>query len=341
MLHDRVGTVGTERCLLVAEVRNGLNIVEAKVFGPGKEAELLAALASHGVGRLVRIMPAKETICRTAEVPAGIQSEMDGAAALLAEASLPEGIPAHRRAGGLVPGARDSEKRVVLLTAWRTGEEPEQVGWADQCWIAPIAALAFLTGGRSPAAYSPANENAVCIYAPGSEKAIARVLVTSPVADRTSEVARALAETCEAANIGDFPLTRPARELSLVERSVAELASTVRGANIDSAWLERFGLALGALLAYTSPSGSARSLAAMHPDAPETRTPWPERAAAWLAHPRHALYVGAAAIGLLLLGPLVFAGARLAVLNVKASGMPEKERSAADVQKRAALYREH
>lgn len=339
-LHERATASGVERSLVVADSRSGLTIVDSRTFGPGHDADLLAALAGHGVSRLIRIFPARETICRTADIPAGLQPEMDGAAGLLAEASLPEGLPAHRRAGGLLPDVRGGGQRAVLLTAWRAGDEPDQVGWLDQSWVAPITALAFLAGGIAPAAYAPAAENAICIVAPGPERTAARVLVTSPSADRLSELRLALDETRSAVNAVEFPTVLEGREIVLSESSVAALATAVRGTTLTAEWIDRYGLALGALLTYTSTSASARSLASLHPDAPEALTPWPERTAAWLAHPKHAIAVGAVSLALLVAAPLGFAGARLAVLNAKTAGMPEQERSAADVQKRAALYRE-
>src|SRR5690606_20850657 len=104
----------------------GVSVVHAAT-APNAEA-VDALLREHRVGGVVAVIPAGETICRPASIPPSPSPAAAAEAlALLAEAELPAAIPAHRRAGGIVPALNDESPAIPLLIAW-----PQRVADAEQ-----------------------------------------------------------------------------------------------------------------------------------------------------------------------------------------------------------------
>ena len=336
-LYERNGAFA----LVIVRARGRTGVALARTFSPGQETELIAALSSAGVGRLVRIAPARRTVCRVAPVPPGSPDELAAAASLMAEASLPDEIPAHRRGAGILPGSGPAGAH-ALLTAWRTGDDTMvSVPWPDQRWTTEIAALAVLAGGRGAAVAARHESGAISIIAPGVGRTAARVLIetTETRAAWDAAVARHLSETC--ASVGaEAPEFSPRRELLLTDSAAASLRSGIDGVPSDPAWLDTYGLALGAALVALSPEPGAQRLAQLTDEPPWQRAPWPERAAGWMGVPRNAAAVIAMAIVIALLSPLGFAAARVAVLTKKTAGLPDQDKLRAQIQQRAAVYRE-
>ncbi len=336
-VHERDGTLA----LVIVRARGRAGVALARTFAPGHETELIAALSSAGVGRLVRIAPARRTVCRVAPVPPGSPDELAAAAGLMAEASLPDEIPAHRRGAGVLPGAGPAGAH-ALLTAWRTGDDAIiSIPWPDQRWTTEIAALATLAGGRGAAVAARHESGAISIIAPGVGRTAARVLIetTETRGAWDAAVARHLSETC--ASVGaESPEFSSKRELLLTDSAAASLRSGIDGVPSDPAWLDTYGLALGAALVALSSEPGAQRLAQLTAEPPWQRAPWPERVAGWMGVPRNAAAVLALAIVVALLSPLGFAAARAAVLTRKTAGLPDQDKARAQIQQRAALYRE-
>lgn len=307
----------------------------ARTFGAGREGEIVAALSAAGVGRLVRTAPAARTIARCAEIPSGQPEEMNAAAEILAEGSLPEDIPPYRRAAAVLMRAGEGNP-AALLTAWRNGRaEGDDVSWDDQRFTTEIAALAALSRGKGLAVRADRVGRAISILASGPSRIVARVLVEGGEEAAWREaIARHVRETCRSAGVQE-----PADAGAEFTLSTG-IGSQFSGAQGDRQWLETYGIALGAAALALHPEASLRRLAELLPDAPAEREPALERFVAWISRPSRAWAVSAACIGAMLLAPLGLAAARLAVLDAKTKGMPDQDLVRAEVEQKAAMYRE-
>ncbi len=336
-LHEQGGTPR----LLVIEAGETPRILEAAPVGGDLCAAVADAHRRHGFGSIVRVAPARATIARTATIPAAGADETASALALLAEAQLPGSLPAHRRAAGLIADGGTNGTRAVLLTAWQGASDAQDalLKRVPELWTTEIAALAFLRAGNGPwAVHADPSSGAVSVLVTEAGRTAARVLVedaSSPARFRLS-AARAVAETC--AGVGAAAPPRESGPLVLDPRAVAHLRGTVGGMPEGREWLQEYGIALGAALAASSPDPLARGLASLSASPPARRLSHVHRGVTWLAKPRNAWATIAACIALLLLGPLAFAAARLAVLEARSAGLADQAKQRADERLRAAMY---
>lgn len=334
--------------MVVLETSPRQRVVESKVFKIGEERAIEAALDAAKVVTLVRLIPARQTVARAIAVPAGGAAEMSAAAAILGEAMLPEDVPAHRRGAGLIPDGAIFDgtiaaQRAALLTAWRgEAEDGETIEWDDEQWTTEIASLAFLRGRGVVAAYSERESGAISILAVGASRAVARVLIESATdaAAWRDIVRRHLAETAALVGVSLGAGLGAEGSLSLSSESLSLLRGRFEEVSTDPAWIESYGLCLGAALAACDEQHGGRGLSGMFAREPENRPPLVERTAAWFSAPVNAVAVIVLASLVMLLAPLGLAAARLAVLNAKSEGLTDQDRSRAEMQKRSAMYRE-
>lgn len=325
--------------LVVLEASTPPRVLEASAVPGAVPAALAEAHARHRFERVVRVAPGRETIARSGTVPTGRPEETASALALLAEAQLPGTLPPHRRAAGVIPDGSSNGTRAVLLTGWEGRADPPGpiIRRVPEVWTTEIAALAVLRGARSAWAAS-ADAGAVSILVTGRDRTAARVLIEdagTPARFRQA-AARAVAETCAAVGI-----ELPARELpalALDSPAAADLRRRVLGVPDDRAWLEEYGIALGAALAAADDDPLTSGLASLLEAAPARRTPIVRRAASWLARPRHAAATIAVCAAVMLLVPLLFAWARLAILEGKSAGLADRAKLQAEHRLRTALY---
>lgn len=331
--------------LLVVESSPRLRVVESKEFAAGDGRAIEAALDAAKVVTLVRLAPARQTVARMTTVPAGAASDMAAAASILGEAALPEDVPVHRRGAGVIPDGAIDGQRAALLTAWRgESDASDGIDWEDQRWTTEVAALAFLRGRGAVAAWAERESGAISILAVGSARAAARVLVESAIdADAWREsVTRRVAETASVVGVavGTGAGAGWGSSLWLAAESASLLRGRIDGLGADPAWMETFGLCLGAVLAACDEQHGGRGLVGLSDLAPENRPPTVERLAAWVSAPMNAAGVVALALLAMLFAPLGLAAARLAVLTAKAEGLTDQDRTRAELQKRSALYHE-
>ncbi len=328
--------------LLVAEIRGGsVSIIEARSL---READLAPAVAAiirdHKPDQFVRIAPGSGTVCRSVELPGGEAAA--GALPLMAEAELPETLPPHRRAAGLMPGESPSGGRVALLTGWRDQDTapPRPLTDTPETWVAEIAALALLRGDSGVAVYAERGDGAISLIA-GGTRTIARILVEDgqSAAGWTASLRTAVRETCQAAGVDRVPVPEGGEiTLELPDDAVTALRARVRGMKDDGRWLAEFGLALGAILVASDHNPLTASLATMTADGQARRDPPWERAALWLSTPRNAWAVVAASLVLLIAGPLAVAGGRLAILSAKSGELEAGRKERQRIESQSALY---
>lgn len=336
-LHRR----GEDWRLVVIEPGDPVRVVAAVPVAGDLAGSIAESHKAYGFASLVRVAPATDTIARAASVPAAEPAETASALSLLSEAQLPTTLPPHRRAAGLIADGGRNGTRAVLLTGWEGTAQPAGaiLRRVPERWTTEVAALAFLRAGHGPwAACSDAATGAVSVLATGPGRTAARVLVedaTSAARFRQS-AARIVAETCAA--VGAEPPPRETAPVALDHAALAHLHRSVEGLPQERAWLDDYGIALGAALAASSPDPLSRALAEMRETPPVEHASTVGRVVSWLARPRHAWLTAAACILALLLGPLALGALRLAVLEAKSAGLADRTRQRADEQLRAALY---
>lgn len=327
--------------LVVVANRTGVSLVEARTLE--NQSGLAELLTQHKVTRLVRVAPAGETVARCASVPAGTSDELGAAASLLAEAQLPESIAAHRRAAGIVPNGEATGGRMALLVGWQGDAEKPLSEEIEETWTTPAAALSTLRQGKGASAvYADAGEGSMSMLVFGDSKSVARVLVEeAPTANAFARaVTGVVGETCSAVGAPSpgTPMNSYGVVLSLDPGSMSAVSSAVQGVPDQKQWFDQYGIALGAAMIALSKDPLVRPLATMLSSAPVKRQAPPERVVTWLSRPRNAWGLLAAAIVLVLLGPLVVAQARLAILQGKSRGLGDIKQERVESARRLAMY---
>jgi Tfp pilus assembly protein PilN len=333
--------------IVLTEGRNGsIALVDARSIPKADLPTALAALLrDHKPDHIIRLAPGSQSVCRCAELPAGDDQSLAGALALLAEAELPESLPPHRRAAGLIPGEGASSARIALLTGWRDGPEgaPAPLSTISESWTTEAAALALLRGPSGVAVYADRAEGAIAIVAGGPRRIIARILVENGESHIAwaSALRSAVRESCAAAGLERTPAPEAGETtLELPDSAGAALRSRVKNLREDPRWLAEYGIALGALLIATAHDPRTAALASMTASGHLSRPPAWERATIWLGNPRHAWTLAAACIALMLIGPLALAAARIAVLNAKSGALEQGRQERQQLARRAALYQQ-
>lgn len=305
-----------------------------------QEADLVnlgERLARAGVARLVRVAPACECLAKLEAAPEAQGEELAAAVALVADAALPEDVPAHRRAAGLV-GGEGADAR-VLAAAWLARENAPgpriKLDGIEEVWVAePAAHLAFATaetgailawdrelGSVFAASLDAAKPRARCIRLDGADEAA---------------WARSLAAAADSVGLRDArPGDKPA-DLAQGLVSRGPLFTGGWAAVPAQALAGEFGPVLGALRLASIDS----PLVGMRRTADDGREPAPVRAARWVSAPRRASLLIAAGLAVCLLAPMTFAWARYAVVKAKLDSIGAAADARDSLKKEAALYRQ-
>lgn len=306
---------------------------------------LRAALEQHGVTSLLRILPASVVICRVVDCPAGNEAETAAALSLIAEATLPAGLPSHRRAAARLDGfAAAPGSTPALLLGW-AGNAPEPlIPGIDQTWTAePVALLHFIRRRARSAMYADRATGSVSVIAAGARRLTIRALREDPsdasawlgtISERFDQTATASGVT---PNGSLRAFDSPDTALRLDVPSEAVIAD-LQGVPADPEWFSQYGLALAAAAASLSAPPFLRPLFSMTSEAPADNEPAPVRFARALASPRRALWTIAAALSIALLVPLALAAARHAVLASKTGGLARQQQLDQQESLRAAFF---
>lgn len=325
--------------VVVARRSRTWEVIEARTFPVEDKAGLAALFERHAVSRVIRVAPPAEVVSRVVNVPAGEPAQMAAALSLLAEAELPEAIPSHRRAGGVIEKTIGAEGVPGLVTGWVPGAPREPLTDADERWVAAAGALAALRHTGKYAVWADRATGSIVALCSGDRRLVCRTLLEHRDADGAWDrsLAAAVSETAEAAGLAGAP-ARPG--LTLDAPALAALASSVSGIDRASAWLDEYGLALGALLVAGSDDASVASLATMTPEPVAVERSWVVRAVDRLTDPRRAAVAFVAALAALLVIPLGLAYARLAVLDARVNRISGGQGATEGLSQRARLYEE-
>jgi Tfp pilus assembly protein PilN len=328
------------RWSLVVVRPEGPTLVESASGDGDGIAALSAAMERHRVDRVVRVAPARESIVKGVQVAPSAPAEALAALSLMAEAQLPETLPAFRRGYGLVPDVGREGGRLGLLTAWRAPvpDGPAVPVEFETDWTTEAVSLAFLRGSEAGIA-GRADEatGLVTLVGAGSKGVVVRSLIER-AEDGASLRARARALASEAAvAVGCAePLMTPGGLLLPAWRLSS---GVIAGAPAEAEWLDRHGLALGAALAACAGEESRPLVSLRERAEVQRRTVW-SVAAEVLGDRRRAALALAAAVALLLAGPWALAGIRLAVLGAKSEGLTERVKELDQAGRREAMYRQ-
>jgi Tfp pilus assembly protein PilN len=325
------------------------SVLESRNGGGSGESEAVDAAARHKALRIVRVVPAGQTIVKGVLVPDAGADETSAALSLQAESLLPAALPSFRRVSGRVPDTGRPAGRLALVTGWRTpvppGQENHKKSGVRTTHVAEAAALAFLRGpGPGVALSADPATGSITVVGAGAERVVARSLVegvgarekfleaAEEVAGEASQYVGVLAPTLPGPGGSPFVV--------LPADSALSLPSRAPGASGEKTWINRFGLALGAALAAVSEDTTESSLAELSERVPDRNADLVARSAEWLAKPNHWSAVIVASLAVLLLGPWALAKGRMLVLESKSAGLGDRSREFELATKREAMYKQ-
>lgn len=336
------------RLVVATNSAAGPQITAAVSVPVSDAAALQSELSRLKPERLYRVIPGASTVCRIIDLPGGSDDELLAALALQAEAQSPPGVPAFRRAAGIVEGV--SGARHGLIVAWPGESSDPPVRPADETWVSEGVALAQLLGGRTQtfAAYADAATGSITIAATGQQRMSVRTVRETAGGEAWSAaVARTLRETLSRLSSMTPPDVAPGPGAAFILEHTARkrldqiIASAADHARPD--WLNQYAMAAiiatGALVA----APATRPLFELTPTIRESRRTPLERGAMWIAQPKRAVALIVACALLALLSPLGFAAARASILQGKLKKVEADEaamRALEAVDKRVDVYDE-
>ena len=295
---------------------------------------------------VVRVAPLAQTIARMSVVPIAGEAEMSAAVNLMAEAEFPASIPPHRIAAAVLPKVSgEAQTRAALFTAW-LGREAMPVirEGVDEQWTTVLGALAALRGDKKGSIiHADRSSSAVAVLLNEDSVQAARVVVD----DVSDEIPW---ERVSAAAVQDLMATSGQEcDEATADAIVNEgrwtshtdwLTGRVTGTLIDAAWLEKYGLPLGAALLVLDDGLKLSALCDMSGEAPKIKRPAIVAIGEWLSQGARPIVVGAAAIALLVGVPFGLSYARYAALQTRKVGLADINSKSGDIKLRAAMYRQ-
>ena len=321
---DRVKTVaalhsqgGVVRAVVVGIEDGEATLKAAETLHPGAGPGGLTTLAERvgGIDLVIRVLPPAMTVARVVALPeTGEGGSSEGTAdalALMAETDLPSAVPEHRRAAGVINPGRGGgggagRQAVGLLTAWPESAELDAAGRMGRVSpevaiseVAAVAVLAQMVGGVERAWTVDRATGAMTVLAAGPEKTVVRV-ARVPAGEAGLEMRRSvIAETSKAAGLG---ATAGPTGTAWLEMDPAPASARILGQTRSNEWVEDFGLAAAAAMAFADANPAVNGLVGLHEIEPKARPPVLQRMSEWLGSPgRAAAIVGVcivAAVGI-------------------------------------------
>ena len=340
----------------------GLTIEQSHSLAAADDGALSGLVMRFRPDCLVRVIPAARLIVRplTGEngAPAALPSAADpsryqGAMDLLAEATLGSSTEPHRRSAGVL---KVSDAQLAVAVAW-VGDEgkgdalPRDLSALDRAgtFVPEIAALAALMDATPGAALAIAADRAggsLCALATAGGKAAARTMNedgddgpvwAGAVAGAVAQVSRAVGT--QPPSIGTGAEAASCARLLSPAGAVVRAAPGVRGVSAEQGWLDQFGVALGAALAFSSAGPGARPLLSMVGSRPVPHVPAMARVAQWMSSPRKAAAIFLLCVGAMLLWPLGVAWARLEMLSRQAQRVGTDDSVVTEARQQSDFYR--
>ncbi|MHC4811193.1 MAG: hypothetical protein ACYTEV_12640, partial [Planctomycetota bacterium] len=343
------------RVLAVDATGSVPRITAAETIPSSAPDRVRETLASARVDRVVQVVPASASVCRTCTLPDAGEEALEAALRLQAETWLLAGTPPHRYGQTVLPKADAETSRTGLVTSWPetadVTEAPVPEGIACH-WVPEPVALAALLDRERPAepllsidrsrgsvALALCDPSGASIRSTHADLAgdwtgaVTRVILETALnGDHTPAFARRMAEEAVAA-LGPVGDDDAACLLPPAVRQAA--ARRLEHAGGDASWWNDFGIAAGAALAATGPMAAAARLERTVVVARVSRV---DRLMEVAARPRTAAI--AAAVCVLALGgvPVLLSGLRLAVLQWRHGDASALAAQVLDSRSRLAMY---
>ena len=319
-----------------------------------RSTELSDRLTAASCGRVLVILPSSATLVRTIHVPQGNPIQVESAIRVEADARLLGSAPDHRT--GLAMIGQSGPHPTGLVVAWPETLDPgvaALIGDLEVTWVPEIACLAFLAG-EGPAAISAVldREGSTTAVIPTPNGPVFRSSRGNPNGDAEARLRPMVVETLLAEGL----------EPTLIE---AELDRLLRGANarligealiLESGAEERItGMVSGAappadganacsdrllLAALGVADGSMSNLASLRRSEFREKPGLIGAISGRLSNGRTAVAIAFAAILVLVLSPLAFAGLRLMVMRGKVVDLKDLEAQVLEVENLGKVYRE-
>jgi len=320
-------------------------------------------LSQQSIGRVLTVLPARETVCRTFTLPAASDEQLELALRLQAEAALLGGVPPHRVGMGVLPSTADAKFRQGLVLAWpesmSTRELPALPPDLPVTFVPELACLSALVLGEGRAAgitvAGDRSDGSVVLIVPtpsgdgGTELAIrsTREDGSDPEGWKAALV-RAARETLMSANVptaaseamvAEFAGRVAAQDTdrTVVVPQVAErVATQVLPAADELSPMDRITVA-GALAASAGPLVAFTRLLR---EIPRAKVHPVQAAIDRISEPRVAGRILIAAVLVVMIAPLALAAARYGILSLKVDDLDALERSNRITRQQVAMYRE-
>jgi len=324
---------GAQWRLVIVERNGAFRLLEARSVPAGDAAAVRAALDKHAARTVVRIAGAGSCVARIAYLPDAEPETLAAAAALIAEAELPQSLPGHRRAWGLAPGVARDGARPVLLLGW-TADAPEPaLTGIEESWTGEPAALLALLARRSGGAawYADRAAGAIALFASGPDAVACRAIREHAESDAGWSVAVEghATRTAQRCGLPSSDIRAAAEQAGVVFGADPETLRTIGsidGARTDGAWLASYAVALGAAVGKLTAGAERAALFSMTQSPAREHADALTRFASWVSAPKRAPALIAASLalaaGIWLLAPV----ARAAILSAR-GGTLEAQRS--------------
>ena len=330
-------------------------IVSTRDFAATESSRIDAWLEQAAAAEVIEILPASAVVCRNCVLPEGDPDQLDQAMALQAEIHLGS-TPAHRLGMGVLDQAPGETTRTGVIVSWPESAERPGVETDIQVRYAPdVAALAALMDGHRPdepviAIDRESGSVALGLAHPGGATLrAARAEMEDD--DWPQRVGHLLAETgINSSHSAAFvesivgatneALAARAHDntcLLLPAALRSEAAQHVEGTSSDDRWWERYGLAVGVLLARTGPLAALTSLRA---EAPIVKPDPITRVVNRLSKPRTAINIVLLSLAVLAFGPPVFSFARLWILEFRNPDLDAQLARFSDASEARSIYDE-
>ena len=341
------------RCLFVDKKNDA--IVDAIEISD--EIALEALIAERSPEQIVTLLSGSSTICRTSLLPDTNEEQLHEALRLQAEAKLLGGTPPHRRAVAAMGVSEGESNRVGLIIAWPEETEtqiPEIL--QDNAFISETGAIAALfnccrpiapiviadqtDGSVSLALTCPQgvafrstreNNSSSELFREGTLRAVRETAILhNHTADYTEELVRVLALQMQEDHVDETLVIIPDE---IKSSAVTRLQNIIN----EPLWWSTWGVAVGAAIATT---GSLSTLATMRFDAPVFNPSKTELFVHAISQPKFAWRLGIAAVVLLALGPALFSGIRLFLLEYLNPTIETQYESVISARKKQIVYAE-
>lgn len=343
---------------LIARTDGGRpSIIATRSFATSEASSIDQWFDEYQVGQVLAVLPASMVVCRTCVLPNANEQQLEMALSLQTEAQVSTLAPPHRLGAAVLHASDEETTRSGLMVAW-----PESAAFEIPAFTRPvnmtpdIAALASLLNGSRPVdplLWLDRKSGALALSLCHSNGAVFRCTqedARDPESWQTN-ISRAITET--GLNVGHSDqflksIVQETRQriaslngtpsaLFLPGEIIHNATARLEGAGDDPSWWTEYGIAAGALLARCD---HLQSLTRMEVIAP-IQKPSPFRAAFdWMSIPKSAVMCTIACVLMLILGPMVFHGLRLLIMNMRFDDIQSQLTEVESLQHKLDMYNE-